>query len=57
MLIKGSETCNAHKLRIMGEMKGSTDADDSLPRPGKTKHGTNQIHYGLKMNLQHALRT
>lgn len=31
MLIKGSETCDAHILRITGERMGSIEADNSPP--------------------------
>ena len=63
MLIKGSEICNAHTLRIMGEMMGSTDVDVSLPtwetttkKKKKKKKGTvnqkeNEICYtSLKLD-------
>lgn len=31
MLMKGSETCDAHILRIIGEIIGSIEADNSWP--------------------------
>lgn len=37
MLIKGSETCDAHILRITGERMGSIEEDNSPPTGILTK--------------------
>lgn len=60
MLIKGSETCDAHISRITGERMGSIEADNSPPTriiEENTKTDNQQDTKKIDQNHRSASRT